>query len=114
MEFLWVKFTVDENMEDDEVVLAGAVKKLDIMRISAYSKYGSTDVAMDRNVDSPEEMLKLTKLKEMSHGKRVEFNPNLKAGIGADLKAYSGGDSSMSRTGNNGLMSGGFGCELSP
>jgi len=100
-----VKLTVDEDMEDDEVILAGAVKKLDTVRGSAYSKYASTDVAMNMSVDSPEEMLQLTKLKEVSQRKRVEFKSNLKAGTGAGVKAYSGGDSSVSGAGNNGLKS---------
>ena len=102
-----VKSTMDEDMVDDEVVLAGAVKKMDTVRSSAYSKYASTEVAMNMSVDSPEEMLKLTKLKEVSQRKRAEFNANLKTGSGAGLKTYSGGDSSVSGTGNNGLKSGG-------
>ncbi|OAD04160.1 CCHC-type zinc finger transcription factor [Mucor lusitanicus CBS 277.49] len=100
---------VDEDIEDDEIVLAGAAKRLDTVRSSAYSKYASNDVAMNMSVDSPEEMLKLTKLKEVSQRKRVEFNSNLKAGTGAGLKAYSGGDSSESGAGNNGLKSVGSG-----
>jgi hypothetical protein len=101
-----VKYTVDDDMEDDEVVLAGAVKKLDSVRSSAYSKYASTEVALTMNVDSPEEMMGLSKLKETSQRKRLEFNAQLKGGNGTGLKAYSGGDSSVSGTGSKSVKAG--------
>jgi hypothetical protein len=100
-----VKFTVDDDvMEDDVVVLAGANKKMDSVRSSAYSKYASTEVAVKMNVDSPEEMLQLTKLKDLAQRKRLEFNANLRDAQGTGVKTgtklgNSGGASSSSGAG---------------
>ncbi|KAK4513107.1 Myosin type-2 heavy chain 1 [Mucor velutinosus] len=77
--------------EDDEIVLAGSgVKKLPDVRGSAFSKYASNEVALTMNVDSPEEMMGLSKLKEASQRKRMELNANLKAVNGAGVASGTG------------------------
>jgi hypothetical protein len=94
----------DEDMDDDdEVVLAGqAVKKLGNSRGSAFSKYASTDVALTMNVDSPEEMMSLSKLRETSQRKRLEFNAQLKGGNDVGSKTgVSGGVSSGAKAQGN-------------
>ncbi|KAK4521565.1 uncharacterized protein ATC70_007326 [Mucor velutinosus] len=81
----------DAMEEDDEIVLAGSgVKKLPDVRGSAFSKYASNEVALTMNVDSPEEMMGLSKLKEASQRKRMELNANLKAVNGAGVASGTG------------------------
>ncbi|KAK4513041.1 uncharacterized protein ATC70_000078 [Mucor velutinosus] len=99
-----VSMNDDEDMEDDKIVLAGAPKKLDTVRGSAYSKYASAEVAVNMNIDSPEEMLNLTKLKDLAQRKRMEFNANLKGTTGAGVK----GDNKL---GNSGGVSSGTGAK---
>ncbi|KAK4508932.1 uncharacterized protein ATC70_013204 [Mucor velutinosus] len=56
------------------------------------------------NIDSPEEMLNLTKLKDLAQRKRMEFNANLKGTTGA-------GVNSGSKLGNSGGVSSGTGAK---
>ncbi|KAK4511765.1 uncharacterized protein ATC70_007310 [Mucor velutinosus] len=51
------------------------------------------------NIDSPEEMLNLTKLKDLAQRKRTEVNANLKGAIGAGIN-------SGSKLSNSGVASG--------
>lgn len=74
---------LDENHVDDEVVLvAASVRAIGAGQGSAYSKYASETVALSMKVDTPEEMLSLTKLRQETEKKRAAFDDKLKRGSG--------------------------------
>jgi uncharacterized membrane protein len=74
------KYTMDEDMQDEEVVLAGAANKSTAVRSSAYSKYAPITVGMSMQVDKREEMLGMTSLRQETQRKRQAFDVKLKQG----------------------------------
>lgn len=86
---------VKDLVEEDTVVLPG--------KGSAYSKYASAAVAMNMNVDSPQEMLTLTTLRQNTERKRAAFDAKLQQGSKAT--AYNG-NVKTGHTAANGGVSG--------
>ena len=74
------KYTTDEDMQDEEVLLAGAANKSTAVRSSAYSKYAPITVGMSMQVDKREEMLGMTSLRQETQRKRQAFDVKLKQG----------------------------------
>ena len=74
------KYTMDEDMQDEEVILAGAANKSTAVRSSAYSKYAPITVGMSMQVDKREEMLGMTSLRQETQRKRQAFDVKLKQG----------------------------------
>ncbi|KAG1122199.1 hypothetical protein G6F42_011703 [Rhizopus arrhizus] len=74
------KYNTDEDMQDEEIILAGAANKSTAVRSSAYSKYAPNTVGMSMQVDKREEMLGMTSLRQETQRKRQAFDVKLKQG----------------------------------